>query len=316
MPKRGMGLLKKIKGTPDRKRAQALVEKGLTKKSAGDTKGALKHYQNAAKKDPTYVVARYNEGLALLDLYHEGQEQNPQYVDDARSAFALACELDHEHYSSFRMHMHTSARVGRFVDAKTSGTHILSKAPAAFVHRAEVENLLATIAQSADDEALITNARRLLEHSGDEEDLEKHLEALDTTRSALEQYSQSERAKPIAQLLSAECSLGLGDIDAAIESYRQATKGESAAKAHRALSNLYAQKGDAKSALPHALYAYKDEPTDAARVCNVGVCYLELGDSENAQEYLRIAKGLDPQNQIVARAEERLEALLAKQGTL
>lgn len=77
--------------------------------------------------------------------------------------------------------------------------------------------------------------------------------------------------------------------------------------AHKELASLHFHGGQPDLALPHARAAYETDPTNAALVCNVGVCHLATGDLKEAREFLLIAKGLAPRDPIVLDAFKALD---------
>ena len=75
-----MGFIKKLlKAEPDRAKAEKLVEKGVERARKGDLEGALKHYRDAQRADPSEPLARVNEGLALLDRFNRDKDKLDEY---------------------------------------------------------------------------------------------------------------------------------------------------------------------------------------------------------------------------------------------
>ena len=64
--------------------------------------------------------------------------------------------------------------------------------------------------------------------------------------------------------------------------------------------------GDLARALSASIDAYREMPSDAGLVCNVGVCHLGLGDVDKAEEYIDLAWRLEPKDPIVLRAKDAL----------
>ena len=71
--------------------------------------------------------------------------------------------------------------------------------------------------------------------------------------------------------------------------------------ARRELATLFMKAGDARAALEHSVEAYREDPSNAALICNVGVCHLSLGDLAQAEEFLKMAIDLAPENEIAQR---------------
>ena len=72
------------------------------------------------------------------------------------------------------------------------------------------------------------------------------------------------------------------------------------------LASVCMEDGDLARALSASIDAYREQPSDAGLVCNVGVCHLGLGDVEKAEEYIDLAWRLEPMDPIVLRAKDAL----------
>ena len=77
--------------------------------------------------------------------------------------------------------------------------------------------------------------------------------------------------------------------------------------AHRELATIYLQLGKLDAALKNSLAAYKTDPANPGLVCNVGVCYLSLGQLTEAEEYIHMAKDMDRDDPIIVNAWDALQ---------
>jgi Flp pilus assembly protein TadD len=304
-----VGFIKKLlKGEPDREKAEKLVAKGVERARQGDLEGALKLYRDAQRADPAEPLARVNEALALLDRFNRDKDgldddDRRARLGEIRASLEDAVDYAPEDLGALRALLHVRRRLGDFSAAARTARRLLDAAPDDFPYKREVEKDLREIAPRAARQEATDNASRLaLDEDASEE---QQTEALEALTPFLEGDDVERDARWAAGVLARRLEK---DEDAADHFRAILDDAPGDLGAHRELADLYARNGNAKRALKHSLEAYRADPMDPGLVCNVGVCHLELGDLDQAEEYLEIARGLDPGGAIVQRAWSALQA--------
>lgn len=310
-----MGLLSRMLGKRDPERAQKWIEKGLQAAKSGRLREALDAYERATKADAESAMAHTNVGIALLDLYNN----DVGTLDDAEASDRLhaiesvlmrATELEDAPLAAHRALGHCAMRLHHFALAAKSFA-----AAAAFVDdetpaREELEGLQAEAARLAKRDAVVERAAKAAAFDDVTEE-ERDAAAQDLVFVLIEDDAPAD-----ADWAAGAIARRKGNVAAAREHYETCLgKNPHHDRARRELAKLCMNEGDMKAALEHSLRAYQADPVDAGRVCNVGVCYLALGQRDKAQEFLDLAQELAPTDPIVQRAIETLERDVASKST-
>lgn len=308
-----MGWLKKLLGKAGRERAAALVAEGVSEAHAGRLEEAAARYAAAVDADPDYALAHLNLALARMDLYNAASttlsaEDRRARLLEIESSLERALALDASLLGGWRCLGHVAARLGHDPRAEEAFTHLLEVAPEDFPHRAEARASLAEVAPRARRARAVEDVLRLAM------DEEAPSDALQSGIDGLAPFVDDPELPLAAHAARGALLRRLGRSDEAQAAYEAClAKDAGHVEARRALATLHLQAGDLKRALEHSVEAYRADPNDAGLVCNVGVCWLGLGDVEKAAEYIEIARGLAPKDPIVQRAWSALEA--ARQPT-
>lgn len=306
-----MSWLKKIFGKPSKEEAARRVSEGVVLARQGKLQDALVAYRDALRLDPGSAVAHLNEALALQDLYNLesarlGAEDRGERLREICDALERALALDPGLIAAWRSLGHVSRRLARYTRAEEAFEKLLEIAPADFPHREEAERELKVISVRAERERVLERAVALA--VGKEPRLEEVRETLEKVRPLLVHQDVPGEAFWAAGVLARR----LDDKAGARELFEACLeRDERHAHARRELATLCIQAGEVQLALSHSLVAYREDPSDPALVCNVGVCHLSLGDLEQAEEYLRMARDMSPSDPIVQRAWTALQSTRA-----
>lgn len=287
---------------PNTEEAARHLSLGVAFAQKGRFEEALLAYRKAREADPSYALAHLNEALALQDLYNANSaslddEERQERLHAIRDALDRALELDDTLLVGWRALGHVSRRVGDYVRSEEAFKKLVSLAPDDFPHLEEARRELRAVAQRAERQRVLQNAFDV---------------ALDRGAEAAQMREAFERLEPL--LLHPEVpddafwAAGvllrrLDDTTGAREMLEAClARAPRHVRAHRELATLCMQAGDARAALEHSVEAYREDPSNPALLSNVGVCHLTLGDFAQAEEFLRMAMGLAPDDPIVQRA--------------
>lgn len=302
-----MGLIKKLMRKPDRKKAVALVEKGVGYAAASKPKAALKLYLQAQAADDSYPLAHINEGLARLDLFNLAREsldasERAQALEAIAAAFERGLERDPENLAALRGLGFTARRLGRFIDAEAAWEKLVEVAPAEHPYRKEASKELAELRPKAKKERTL---RATVTAALDE------AASADALEAALQEAApdlDTDDVPPKLYWAAGVIHRRLGQDDDAIKRFGACVGLDPRHfDARRELATLCMRKGFHKRALEHSMIAYQEDPTNPALVCNVGVCHLALGHLDKAAEFIELASGLDPDDPIIQRAMQTLQ---------
>ncbi len=268
---------------------------------------ALLAYRRARDADPDYALAHLNEALALQDLYNAkssllDDDDRAQHLAEIRAALERALALDESLFVGWRALAHVARRLGDYVRAEESFQKVIEVAPEDFSHLEEAHRELKSVAARAERQRVLTAAfDAALERDVDAAALR---EALERVQPLLIHPETPDDAFWAAGVLLRR----LDDGQAAREMFEACLeRSPRHVRALRELATLCMQGGDAHAALAHSIEAYREDPSNPALLCNVGVCHLTLGDLGQAEEFLRMAVGLAPSDPIVQRAWSAFE---------
>lgn len=291
----------------DRVGAARLVADGVRLAREDRIQEALQRYRKASKADRGYALAHLNIGLALQDLYNRERadlttEMRNQRLDAMAASFDLAIALDAELAPAYSARGYVLRALQRDPEACENFAHFLQLADDKDKLRQDVERdlqaLQKKIAQQRLREEMIERVRE------DDCSPEALIEALDFLRQAVEHKADD---------VELWWALGVGlrrsqDMAGAKAAFSRCLELDpDRVAAHRELSSLAFKEKRFAEALNFAEQAYRLNPTEAAIVCNVGVCHLELGDALKAREYIELAAELDADDAIVQNCLRALE---------
>lgn len=305
---RAVGWLKKILGKVGRERAAQLTADGVAAAAEGRLEEARDRYAEAVDADDTYALAHLNLALARMELYNASSaaaddEERRQRLREIESGLERALALDPTYLAGWRCLGHVASRLGHDPRAEEAFTHLLEVAPPEFPHRDEVRAALKTVAPRARRARALDDLLRL------SIDGDAPVDALQAALDEVAPYQQDEDLPASALAARGTILKRLDRPDEARASFAECVAKDPAhVEARRALATSFLDAGDLQQALQHSLEAYRVDPQDAGLVCNVGVCWLGLGDVDKAAEYIEIAKHLAPKDPIVQRAWTALEA--------
>jgi tetratricopeptide (TPR) repeat protein len=297
-----MRWLKKLLNKPSPEQAGAHLARGVEASRADRMEEALAAYRQAIECDPTQPFAHLNEALALQDLYNrDGEgldaETRQERLEEIRAAFERALEMDEGQLVGWRALGHVCRRLSDWQRAEQAFERLLEIAPEDFEHSAEAERELKVISVKAERARVLDHAVDLA--LADEPDLEELRESLEQVEPLLMHPETPVSAFWATGVLRRR----LDDNAGAREMFEACVeRSPHHLDARRELATLCIKAGEVQTALEHSVFAYREDPSNAALVCNVGVCHLSLGDLAQAQEYLEMARGLAPDNAIVKRA--------------
>lgn len=297
-----MTWLQKLLGKPASEKAAQRVAEGVALARSGALARALEVYRDAQRLDPGNAFAYLNEGLALQDLYNQqaadlAPDERLARLRDIREALERALDHDEGSWIAWRALGHVSRRLGRFVAAEAAFRRLLRDAPGDYPHRAEVERELLEVAPHAARQGALERAADLAIR----EDIEPELlrEALEGLAVFLADESTPAEAFWAAGVLARR----LEDAARAEEHFAAClARAPHHVNARQEMASLCMRAARLREALDHSLAAYREDPTNPALVCNVGVCWLLLGDLARAEEYVAMARDMAPQDAIVQRA--------------
>lgn len=268
---------------------------------------ALLAYRRAREADPSYALAHLNEALALQDLYNakttllEDAERH-SHLEEIRDALERSLTLDDTMLVAWRALGHVSRRLGDYVRAEDAFSKVVTLAPEDFPHLEEAQRELTAVAARAERQRTLKSAYdAALSRDVDTAGLR---DAVERVQPLLIHPETPDDAFWAAGVLLRR----LDDAKAAREMFEACLeRSPRHVRAHRELATLCMQGGDAHAALEHSVEAYREDPSNAALLCNVGVCHLTLGNFGQAEEFLRMAIGLAPTDPIVQRAWSAFE---------
>ena len=296
----GLGnLLKRLLGQPDRVRAVKFIGEGVRRARDGDLEMALYFYRKAKRADEDYALSHLNIGLALQDQYNRereglGEDERLVRLVQVASALDRAIELDPELATAFSARGYVRRALGHLGDAAADLERFFELAPEDEPRREAIAKDLAELKEQADKLAQRQEVlARVQDPVAEPEQLVEAKAELTRMLGVTLDDAELWWALGVAQRRSGEIEESRTSFSRAIELDPNHTE------AQRELASLAFRDRDFEVALDHARRAYALDPTHAAVVCNVGVCYLELGRLEEAEEHIELARRLDPEDPIV-----------------
>lgn len=295
------------KETADPEEAARHLSAGVVLAQKGRFAEALLAYRRAREADPGYALAHLNEALALQDLYNAksallDDDERQRHLGEIRETLERALVLDDTLLVGWRALGHVARRLGDYVRAEDAFARLVSVAPDDFPHREEAERELRAVGPRAERQRVL---RRAFDAALDREaDAAQLREAFERVQPLLIHPEVPDDAFWAAGVLLRRLDDATGAremLEACLE------RAPRHARAHRELATLCMQAGDAHAALEHSVEAYREDPSNPALLCNVGVCHLTLGDFGQAEEFLKMAVGLAPDDPIVQRAWSAFE---------
>lgn len=306
-----MGIFSLIFGKWRRKKARGLLQQGLKYAKIRRFKEAAESYKQAAANDPEYSIAYLNQGLALQDHYNEhiqdfSDADRLTIFVEIRDLLSKALELDDSLVSGWRCLGHVNRRLGLFVQAESAFIS-LQEATEGDPHlEKEIQDQLIQLKPLAEKARIIDRAVRL----ASEKDI-----AIDTLREFWETFepiANEEDSDSRVEWAAGVLCRKLQDDEKAIGYFSKCVSQASQhTDAHRELASIYMKQGDMNQALQSSLKAYRTDPANPGLVCNVGVCYLSLGDLQEAEEFIRMARDMDSSSPIIREAWSALETAQA-----
>jgi tetratricopeptide (TPR) repeat protein len=287
------------------------LARGVALAHKGQLEGALEAYREAQQAHPDEPLAWLNEGLALQDLYNRRSsdledEERAERLRAIEAAAATAVRLDPGQVIGWRTLGHVARRLGDYVRAEESFREVISRADDGFPHLEEAERELKSVSARAERQRIFRRAVALALHR--DADLTDARELMETLQPLL-----LHPEAPTAGFWAAGVLMRrLEDKATARELFEVCVeRSPRHLDARRELATLCMQAGDVDKALEHSLEAYREDPSNPALVCNVGVCHLALGNLAQAEEFLHMARGLAPNDPIVQRALSALAGALS-----
>jgi tetratricopeptide (TPR) repeat protein len=316
-------------GRTGRAYAESLVTRGYVAIRENRLDDALAAFVEACDADETLAIAPFDAGTTELLRFN----RDAQAIDaDARAARLDAAErwleravlLDERHAPSWRALARVRERKGAFLSAHAAWTTVIALLLPA--DGAPVSVGLATDGAAADLVEARREQARLQPRARLEEALGRARTALQTTGD--DDATRTGRQWALDALWQAWSAAQAAGIDEPSHLYSLAgalaRKAGDAARARvllddavrrdkhdieawKELATVCMAEGDHRAALVASLAAYRENPVDAGLVCNVGVCHLALGDRVQATEFIELARGMAPDDPIVARAVAALK---------
>lgn len=300
---RPMNWLRKwVAGEPDREAALRRVEEGVAEAAAGRFDAALRAYRRAQEQDPSCALAHLNEGLALQDMYNDradqwSEEARVAWLGDIRDSIERALDLDDELLVGWRVLGHVQRRRGDYAGAERAFEALLARLPADADPPQEVQQELSLVRPRALRQRALASAWSA--SANPEASSDECRAALRAVEPLLLDPASPDEVLFVAGVLARR----LDDIEAAIDYWEACLERlPHHLGAHRELATHYRMAGDLERSLEHCLAAYREDPSNPGLLCNVGVSYLALGDFDEAQEYLRLAQQMSPDDAIVREA--------------
>jgi tetratricopeptide (TPR) repeat protein len=324
----------KATGRTGREYAETLVTRGYVASREGRLDDALAAFVEACDADETLAIAHFDAGTAELQRFNRDAHaldatSRAARLDAAERWLERAVALDEHHAPAWRALARVRERKGALVAAHAAWTTVVAlllPAGGGAGHDAATHQRPDDGFRAADDEvsvALVEARReqlRLQPAARLQEALGKARAALGgaddegsraTRQLALDglwlAWSTAEAASvpqpPHLFALAGALARKAGDLPRARALLDDAVRHDKHdLEAWRELATVCMATGDLKAALAASLAAYRQDPVDAGLVCNVGVCHLALGDRAQAAEFLELARGMAPDDPIVARA--------------
>ena len=303
-----MSWFKKLIGKPSPAESAQRVADGVILARRGKSEQALLAYQEAIRLDPGNAVAHLNAALAQQDIFnrdlgHFEEEAQKQKLLEIQQSLDKALALAPESHIAWRVAAYVARKQGHVVEALDAFERTLEFAPEGFEHRDEVEQALQQVRPLAERERIL---RRAMDVAARNDVVpQESAEAL----TNLETHLEAAEAKPDWFWAAGVLSRHVGNAEQAKKHFALCLEMERHhSHAHRELATLYMRDGQLEQALHHSLEAYREDPSNPALVCNVGVCFLEVGDLEQAGEYLHLARDMAPSDPIIGRAIETWSA--------
>jgi tetratricopeptide (TPR) repeat protein len=300
--------LKRLLGLRDPRRAAAFVAKGVVLARQNDLQGALGCYRRALGADDTYALAHLNVALALQDLYNArraemGVDETQRQLEEMAEHLRLSGELDPKLSPAHRARGFVERARHHYPEARTAFAAYLATTAGDDPRRGEIERCLAEVAEAADLDALLASGISAAEKVSTLAPAAR-AEAITALMSALSKDAlRADGWWALGVLRRAE-----GEMALAQEALLKTLEVEPRhINAHRELASLHFYGGEPDKALPHAHAAYVADPTNAAAVCNVGVCHLSMGNLRDAREFIELAMGIAPKDPIVQEAVKAVQ---------
>ena len=294
-----IGRLFAIMRSRDRIGAERLVTAGVRLARDGQTEAALQFYEKAARADRGYALAHLNAALARQDLYNRdradlSEDARKARLHDIIAALDIAVELEASLAQAYSARAYVFRALQRDEEAQLDFEHFLEIADDEDKFRAEVERDLNALKQKIDARQLRI---KMLEAAGNED---LAVEDLQEARDYLQQAVELQPDDVELWWALGVCLRRSGDLTAAELAFLRCVDLDAGrVAAFRELSSLAFKAAHFAEALDFAEQAYRLNPTDAATVCNLGVCHLEMGEKEKAREFIELSHELDEDDPIV-----------------
>jgi tetratricopeptide (TPR) repeat protein len=303
-----MGIIRLIFGKWRRKKARMFLRDGLKLTQKRRYEAAADAYGRAADADPDYAIAYLNQALALQDLYNQrlGQLEEPERLEiyvQIRQLLLQSLELDDSLAAGWRCLGHVCRRLGFFCQAESAFLRLTELAGEESLHDTEIKKEMSEIAPLAERERLVDTAVRVAS------EIEASEETVTELWDAFEKIAENhEAATDRIYWAAGVLCRKLKDRDRSITYFEKCLEqSPQYTDAHRELATIYLQLGKLDAALKNSLAAYKTDPANPGLVCNVGVCYLSLGQLTEAEEYIHMAKDMDRDDPIIVNAWDALQ---------
>lgn len=312
-----MSWFKRAFGKKGRERATTLVTQGYVHAREGRLDEARKVYEAAVDADEGFAVAHLNLGLCRLDLLNRDaaaldEEARFDALDAIAASLDRALALDGAQWMGWRALARVQERRAKWAKAEDAWTRFIETAPhdgsggaGLAVEVAEAKKARDAIKARAHADRV--RRRALAALSSDTAEHERS-EALAALTPLLDVDDANVAAVlPRGAALAGTLARRAGDrAQARALLERAAHEDRADVDALKELASVCMEDGDLQRALTASIDAYRERPSDAGLVCNVGVCHLGLGDVDKAAEYIDIAWRLEPKDPIVLRAREAL----------
>ncbi len=310
-----MNFFKKILFGIDPEQAAKHIAEGVQKAKLGRFKDAEALYLEAQKRDPDNAIATLNLAIVRMDMFNAraaklSAEDQATRLADIYDLLEEALEKDRTLVAGHRLLGHVARRLSRYLRAERAFTDALDLAARDYPHTNEINLALMQVKPLADR---VRHVEKLAEIADDpgatDEDVKAALDAFVVLLPAPGEETDDGMGIDASRLLlAARLARRTDDDDRATDLLLRVLEADAHnLSAKRELATLCMKNGDRERALTFSLAAYQEDPTDAGLVCNVGVCFLELGKLDEAREYIALAKGLAPDDPIVQNAEETLQ---------
>jgi tetratricopeptide (TPR) repeat protein len=315
--------LDKALGKSGRAEAEKWVTKGYVAQRKGQHDDAERAYIAAIRADPSLAVAHLDAGLAKLERFNRNRAQlddtaHQQLLRDIETHLNDALTLNSSSVAGWRSMAHVCERQGNDVGAMRAWDHVLRLLGDDAAHeeaRNAAHSARKRLQRSAERQLLLEQVHAALGKDASLDARQAAHAALQAAWRASTTTSQALPWPPRIEFWAARLARRAQALDVALVHLDAwLAQHPSDAEALHELATLHQERGDARAALDAALRAYRADPLQAAFVCNVGVCYLQLGDVDKADEYIRIARGMAEQDPIIARAAQSVAELRKARG--